>query len=142
MRKPSRVFTDLVVLSALIAFLPGAKAQARAGAANFQGEWEWASYARSRDELPPAYRNERLKDIPAAAINLTLRQRGRKLTGDYSASRRFLARLEDGGLDATVHDNKATLELESGFGGTVTVLLTLSGNRLHWKTIKSKGESY
>lgn len=109
---------------------------------NFQGEWEWAVYAKSRDELPPAYRDEPLKDVPAAAVYLKLKQRGNKLTGDYSASRRFLARLEDGELDARVKGNTARLELASGFGGTVTVVLTLKGNRLHWKTVKSEGESY
>jgi hypothetical protein len=108
----------------------------------FQGEWEWAIYAKSRDELPPAYREERLKDVPNAAAYLKIKQRGNKLTGDYSASRRFLARLEEGEFDARVKGNTATLQLESGFGGTLTVLLTLQGNRLHWKAIKSEGEYY
>jgi hypothetical protein len=109
---------------------------------SFQGEWEWAVYAKSRDELPPAYRNEPLKDVPGASISLTIKQRGNKLTGEYSASGRFLAKLEDGEFDSIVKGNAAKLELVSGFEGTVTVLLTLAGNRLHWKTIKSKGESY
>jgi hypothetical protein len=111
-------------------------------AKNFQGEWEWAIYATSRDELPPAYRNERLKDVPNAALYLKIKQRGQKLTGDYSASRRFLARLEEGELDSVVSGRSVRLELQSGFGGTITVLLTLDGNRLHWKTIKSEGEYY
>jgi hypothetical protein len=111
-------------------------------AKNFQGEWEWAIYAKSRDELPPAYRAERLKDVPNAALYLKIKQRGHKLTGDYNASRRFLARLEEGDLDSVVKGPGARLELQSGFGGTVTVLLTLDGNRLHWKTIKSEGEYY
>jgi hypothetical protein len=115
---------------------------AQAGPANFQGEWEWAVYAKSRDELPPLYRNEPLKDVPGAAVYLKLKQRGKKLTGEYDASRRFLARLEEGDVDATVKGNTALLELTSGFGGTITVRLTLRGNRLHWKTIKSEGEYY
>jgi hypothetical protein len=109
---------------------------------NFQGEWKWAVYAKSRNELPPAYRDAPLKEIPGAAVYLKLQQRGNKLTGDYSASRRYLAKLEDGELDARVKGNTARLELESGFGGTVTVVLTVQGNRLHWKTVKSEGESY
>src|SRR6185295_11899804 len=108
----------------------------------FQGEWEWAIYATSKSELPPAYRNERLKDVPNAAVYLKLKQRGNKLTGEYSASRRFLARLEDGDLESIIQGQTARVELQSGFGGTVTVLLTLKGNRLRWKTIKSDGEYY
>lgn len=138
--------TQLAILCAAAVFLtpalPSANAQARPLLVKFQGEWDWAIYAKSQDELPPAYRNERLKDVPAAAIYLKLKQRAGKLTGDYSASRRFLARVEDGAFDATIKGNTAQLELESGFGGTVTVSLTLNGNRLHWKTIKSEGESY
>lgn len=117
-------------------------ADAQTRAANFQGQWEWAVYAKSRDELPPAYRNEPLREVPRASVNLNLKQRGKRLTGDYDASRRFLAKLEEGELDAIVKGNAAVLELQSGFGGKVTVRLTLSGNRLHWKTIKSDGEHY
>jgi hypothetical protein len=109
---------------------------------SFQGEWEWAVYAKSRDELPPMYRNEHLKDVPAAAVYLKLKQRGNKLTGEYSASRRYLAKLEDGDLGAIVKGKTVRLELTSGFGGNVTVLLSVRGNRLHWKTIKSDGEHY
>ena len=123
----------------VVAAASGAAAQR---ATSFQGEWEWAVYAKSRDELPPAYRSEPLKDVPGAAVYLKIKQRGNKLTGEYSASRRFLARLEDGDLDAIVKGHAAELELESGFGGRVTVLLTLQRNRLHWKTVKSEGESY
>jgi hypothetical protein len=130
-------------LALLAGFLIALASPATAQRANgFQGEWEWAVYAKSRDELPPAYRNERLRDVPGAAVYLKLKQRGSKLTGDYSASRRFLARLEEGELDTLIKGNTAKLELESGFGGKVTVVITLKGNRLHWKTVKSEGESY
>lgn len=98
---------------------------------SFQGEWEWAVYAKSRDELPPAYRNEQLKTVPGASIYLKIKQRGNKLTGEYSGSDRFLAKLEDGEFESVVRGNVARLELVSGFGGTVTILLTLKGNRLH-----------
>jgi hypothetical protein len=138
--KRNRATLRLALFVILIAASASAAMAQRAN--NFQGEWEWAVYAKSRHELPPAYRDEPLKDVPAAAVYLKLKQRGNKLTGDYSASRRFLARLEDGELDARVKGNTARLELASGFGGTVTVVLTLKGNRLHWKTVKSEGESY
>lgn len=108
----------------------------------FQGEWEWAVYAKSRSELPPAYRNEPLKDVPGAAIYLKIKQRGHKLTGEYSASRRFLAKLEDGEFDALAKGNTAEFELTSGFNGTVTVRFTVQGNRLHWKLTKQAGEHY
>jgi hypothetical protein len=110
--------------------------------ASFQGEWEWAVYAKSRDELPPAYHDEPLKEVPGAAIYLKIKQRRNKLTGEYSASRRFLAKLEDGDFVAILKGNTAELELESGFGGKLSVRLTREGNRLHWKTVKSEGESY
>lgn len=135
-----RILARLAFLAilGLTASLPAFSQSAK----NFQGEWEWAIYAKSRDELPPAYREERLKDVPNAALYLKIKQRGHKLTGDYSASRRFLARLEEGELDSVVRGRSARLELQSGFGGTITVSLTLDGNRLHWKTIKSEGEYY
>lgn len=118
------------------------KAQTSQPVANFRGTWRWAIYAKSRDELPPAYRSEKLKDVPAATVELTITQKGNKLTGEYTASRRFLARVEEGEVDSRIKGNVARLELQSGFGGTVTVLLSLRGTRLHWKAIKSEGESY
>jgi hypothetical protein len=108
----------------------------------FQGEWKWAVYATSRSELPPAYRDAPLREIPGAAIYLKIEQHGNKLTGEYSGSRRFLAKLEDGDFDAIAKGNTAELELTSGFNGTVTVRLTLQGNRLHWKLTKQDGEHY
>lgn len=108
----------------------------------FQGEWKWAFYAKSRSELPPAYRDAPLREIPGAAIYLNIKQHGNKLTGEYSGSRRFLAKLEDGDFDAIAKNNTALLELTSGFNGTVTVRLTVQGNRMHWKLIKQNGEHY
>jgi len=125
----------------IVALVCGVTTFAQRGA-SFQGEWEWAVYATSRDQLPPAYRNERLKDVPGAAVYLKLKQRGNKLTGEYSASRRYLAKLEEGDLSAVVKGNTAQLELTSGFGGTVTVRLTLQRNRIHWKTTRADGEHY
>ena len=130
-----------LALLLIVALVCGVNAFAQSGK-SFQGEWEWAVYATSRDQLPPAYRNERLKDVPGAAIYLKLKWRGNKLTGEYSASRRYLAKLEEGDLSAVVKGNTAPLELTSGFGGTITVLLSLQRNRIHWKTIKAAGEHY
>ena len=127
----------LVVLTALFG-VPALAQRAKP----FQGEWDWAVYAKRRDELPPAYRNERLKDVPAGEIYLKIKQRGNKLTGEYAGSDRFLARLEEGEFDSIVKGNTTELELTSGFGGNMTVRLTLQGNRLRWKAIKDEGESY
>ena len=136
----TRIVLRLLLLAIIVvAFSVPALAQR---AKPFQGEWEWAVYAKSRDELPPAYRHERLKDVPAGEIYLKIKQRGNKLTGEYAGSDRFLARLEEGEFDSIVKGNTTELELTSGFGGTMTVRLTLQGNRLHWKAIKYEGESY
>jgi hypothetical protein len=117
------------------------QAQGRNASRRFQGEWNWGIYPTKRSELPPAYRNERLKDVPVAAIYLKIKQRGQKLTGEYSASRRYLAKLEDGEFDAVINKGEARFELQSGFGGTVQVVLTLQGSRLHWKVIAAAGVS-
>lgn len=123
-----------------VAFPAAANAQSRP--ANFRGQWEWVVYAKSRDELPPFYRNERLRDVPKGSVYLDLKQRGTKLTGEYDASVRFLAKLEEGDVDTVVKGKTADLELESGFGGKLTVRLTRVGNRLHWKVIKSDGREH
>jgi hypothetical protein len=70
-------------------------------------------------------------------LYLKLFQHGNKLTGDYSASAHYLAKLEDGEVDALVKGKTATLELTSGFGGNVTVKITISGKLLHWEIVKS-----
>src|SRR4029078_6809457 len=124
---------------ALVIFVASVTASAQRP---FQGEWTWAIYAKSRSELPPAYRDAKLSEVPAASVWLKIKQRGNKLTGEYSASRRYLAKLEEGDLSTVVKGNTAQLELTSGFGCTVTVLLSLQRNRLHWKTIKADGEHY
>jgi hypothetical protein len=129
------------LLFVIVSIACGASAAAQS-AKPFQGEWEWAVYATDRSELPPAYRNAPLKEIPGAAIYLKIKQRGNKLTGEYSGSARFLARLEEGEFDTIARGNTAELELTSGFGGTATVRLTLRGNRMQWKAIKSEGEFY
>ncbi len=109
----------------------------------FQGEWHWAVYAKSRSELPPAYRDAPLHEVPGASVWLRIEQRGNKLSGEYSASRRFLARLEEGDLDPIVIKGKtADLELTSSWGGKLRVRISVTGNRLHWKVIKEEGLQY
>jgi hypothetical protein len=116
--------------------------QTRRSAPLFQGEWNWAEYADSRSELPPAYRNSKLKDVPRASLYLKIRQRGNRLTGEYSASRRFLAKLEEGEFEAQLENGIAKLELQSGFNGKITATIQLRGGLLHWKIIKSEGTFY
>ena len=84
----------------------------------FQGDWEWIIYPKSRKELPPAYRTAPLRSVPVAGLYLKLFQHGKKLTGDYSGSAHYLAKLEDGEVDAVVRGKTAILEVMSGFGGT------------------------
>lgn len=133
------VISCAIIVAAYSAAAPVTQAQTRT---NFSGEWQWAVYAKSRDELPPIYRNEKLRDVPAAEIYLIIKQRGNKLTGEYYGSRRFLARLEEGDVDTRVKKNVAMLELASGFGGKLKVRLTLRGKRIHWKAIMIEGEHY
>jgi len=134
-----RKYSHRLLLLSLIVFAGTVAAQAQHP---FQGEWEWAVYAKSRTELPPAYRNEPLRDVPGASVWLKLKQRGNKLSGEYSASRRYLAKLEEGDLDAVIKGKTALLDLASGFGGKLTVKISVSGKRLHWQVIKEEGEHY
>ena len=109
----------------------------------FQGDWEWIVYPKSRKELPPAYRNEPIRSVPVASLYLKLFQRGNKLTGDCSASARYLAKIEEGEVDAVVRGKTATLELTSSFGGNMTVEISISGRFLHWKIVKpDDGQAY
>jgi hypothetical protein len=136
----TRLLSRLVYLGLFVAAFSVPALAQRAKA--FEGEWKWAVYATSRSELPPAYRDAPLREIPGAAIYMKIEQHGNKLTGEYSGSRRFLAKLEDGDFDAIAKGKTATLELTSGFNGTVTVRLTVQGNRMHWKLMKQEGEHY
>lgn len=136
----SQTLLRLFLLAGLL--VTSAAAVTAQRSSSFQGEWEWAIYAKSRSELPPAYRQEPLRSVPNAAVYLKIRQKGNKLTGEYSASRRYLAKLEDGEFESIVKGKTTTLELTSGFLGTLTVELTRVGDKLRWRTIKSEGESY
>ena len=132
-------FSRRLILLSLFIFVASVAASAQRP---FQGEWKWAIYAKSRSELPPAYRDAKLSEVPAASVWLKIRQRGNKLTGEYSASRRYLAKLEEGDLDVSAKGKTAEFEIDSSFGGKLTIRITVAGNRLHWKAIKEEGEHY
>jgi hypothetical protein len=114
-----------------------------AASRSFAGSWNWAVYAKSREELPPAYRDMSVKEIPAYALDLTIKQRGNRLTATCGVVANYLARLDDCSFeDETVKNGSALVKLTSGFGGTATVRLTLQGGGLRWKIVKTKGEHY
>jgi hypothetical protein len=138
-----------LLIVALLLF--GARSDARprfaqkrtASARSFAGSWNWAIYAGSQDELPPAYQSMSVKEIPAYALDITIKQRGNRLSASCGVAARYLARIDDCSFDdATVKNGSAVVKLESSFGGTATVRLTLRGDRLRWKVMKSSGENY
>lgn len=132
-----------LVLLLLTMHAPDAHAQRRRTIKSFQGVWEWAIYPRSRRELPPAYRNSPLRDVPRTYISLGLSQIGDELGGVVSAGQRFLAKIEDSDLPTTkIKNNVARVTLESGHGGKVTATITLRNNRIYWKIIEQEGEHY
>lgn len=132
-----------LMLAAWPQTLKQVQAQTRAPESNWNGKWNWAVYATDKSELPPAYRDaENIKEIPAYALDLTLRQRGNKLRGSWGLLARYLARIDEGDIAATIKGNRATLRLNSNFQGSATILLTLRGGKIHWKMIKSSGEQF
>lgn len=140
-----KISLPLLVLALLASGSSPGLAQKRAAAARsraFEGSWNWAVYADSKDELPPAYRDMEIREVPAYALDMTIRQRGNKLSATCGVLARYLARIEDCGFDAVVRNNTALVKLGSSFGGSATVRLTLSGDRLRWKVLKSRGENY
>lgn len=141
---PLKIWLPLLALALLATHAPAGSAQRRAAARGrgFQGSWNWAIYAESKDELPPAYRGMEIREVPAYALDMTIRQRGNRLSATCGVLARYLARIEDCGFDAVVRNNTALVRLGSSFGGSATVRLTLRGDRLRWQVLKSKGENY
>ena len=139
-----KVSLPFLLLALLVPGAPTSLAQRRAPAARgFAGSWNWAIYAKSRKELPPAYRGMSVKEVPAYALDMTIKQRGGKLSATCGVAARYLARLDDCGFDgATVRNGSAVVKLTSSFGGAATVRLTLRGDRLHWKVVEQSGENY
>jgi hypothetical protein len=83
-----------------------------------------------------------LKEVPAYALDLTLKQRGSRLRGTYGLLARYLARVDEGSFTTNIQGRSVRLSLKSNFGGTATVVLTLRGDTLLWRTIRSSGEAY
>ena len=142
----------LLLLLLLAALAVAAHADARqraprkrpsAAARRFAGDWNWAVYAKRRSELPPAYRGMSVREVPAYALDMTIKQRGNRLTASCGVVARYLARLDDCSFDdATVKNGSVLVEITSGFGGTATVRLTLRAGKLRWKVLESSGEHY
>lgn len=139
-----KISLPLLMLALLVSGSPSSLAQKRAAARAraFEGSWNWAVYAESKDELPPAYQSMEIREVPAYALDMTIKQRGNRLSATCGVLARYLARIEDCGFDAVVRNNTALVKLDSSFGGSATVRLTLSGDRLRWKVLKSRGENY
>jgi hypothetical protein len=108
----------------------------------FQGEWNWVVYAKDKSELPPAYQSMELSEVPAYAVDLTLRKRRNRVSGHYAILARYLARIDEGGFRTTPNGRSLRIRLQSNFGGSATVILTVNGDLLSWRTIKSTGENY
>jgi hypothetical protein len=118
-------------------------AQKRAAAArSFAGDWNWAVYAKSQDELPPAYQSMSVKEVPSYALDITIKQRGARLSATCGVLAHFLARVDECDFDAVVRNGSALVNLKSNFGGSATVRLTLQPDGLRWKLVKSRGENF
>src|SRR5215210_4223910 len=132
------LFLSLPLLAcALLAATTDASAQN-----SFSGSWNYATYAKDKSELPPAYQSMKLEEVPQYAIDITIRQTGRRLKATCGIVARYLARIEDCDFSAAVRNGAAQFSLRSSFGGTATVRLTLEGDTLRWKTLRRTGESY
>ena len=117
-------------------------AQTSPAASGFRGSWNYAAYAKDKSDLPPAYQEMEPEQVPQYAIDITIRQRGRRLRATCGIVARYLARVEDCDFSAAVRNGAAQFNLKSSFGGTATVRLTLEGDTLRWKTLRRRGESY
>lgn len=132
----------LLLALALLSSAHAADAQTRPAAAVFRGEWNYAVYATDKSELPPAYQSMSLEEVPQYAIDINIRQTGNRLRATCGIVAHYLARVEDCDFTATVRNGAAQFRLTSGFGGSATVRLSLSGGRLRWQTLRRTGVSY
>ncbi len=138
-----RAFTSAALVALLLlAASQTASAQRRGAARGFQGNWNWAVYAESQDDLPPAYKGMDLKEVPAYALHLTLRQRGNRLSGTFGILARYLAKIDEGDFTARIVNGRARLRLTSSHSGSATVVLTLRGDKLLWKRTRWTGDNY
>jgi len=132
-------FTILFGIATVLCLVSSASAQSKRP---FQGNWNFAEYATDKSELPPAYQNMDLKEIPRYAVDLTIKQRGNKITGSFGIIARYLARVDEGVFSGTIKGSSVTFKVRSNFGGAATVQLTVRGSKLIWKRLKSKGDMY
>lgn len=140
-RLPLLVLLSLLSLASLAAPREAA-AQRRAAADGFGGEWNYAVYAKDKSELPPAYQSMELEQVPQFAIDISIRQSGNRLRATCGIVARYLARVEECDFTATVRNGSAQFRLRSSFGGSATIVLTRSGDKLRWKTVRRAGQSY
>src|ERR1041385_5401739 len=135
-KTPGRIVLLMIVCAVSAASAYGQKR------ATFTGNWNWAIYGTSKEDLPPAYRDMDLKEVPSYAVDLTLKQKGQRLSGSFGILAHYLARVDEGSFSATINGNRATIKVRSNFGGSATVVLTLNGDKLQWKTIRSTDQNY
>ena len=139
--KKSPPFASLPLLAfALLSAAQTASAQARPAA--FRGDWNYAVYATDKSELPPAYQEMKLEEVPQFAIDITIKQTGNRLRATCGIVAHYLARVEDCDFTANVRNGAAQFRLKSSFGGSATVKLTLGGGGLRWQTLRRTGTSY
>ena len=131
----------LLILACLCSF-HAVNAQKRNQLRPFQGEWHWAVYATDKSELPPAYQSMELHEVPAYAVDLTLKQNGNRVRGRYGILARYLARVDEGSFRTTTNGKTLRIRLKSNFGGSATLILTVNRNLMTWRTMGSSGENY
>jgi hypothetical protein len=141
MRRIPRLLSLTLLPFFLLATAHEVPAQTRP-ASGFRGTWNYAVYAQDKSELPPAYREMKLEEVPQFAIDITIRQTGNRLRATCGIVARYLARIEECDFTATVRNGAAQFRLGSSFGGSATVRLTMSGDKLRWQTLRRKGVSY
>ena len=129
-------------LFALVLLSAGHAVAAQGRPAGFRGDWNYAVYAKEKSELPPAYQDMKLEEVPQFAIDITVKQTGDRLRATCGIVAHYLARVEDCDFTATVRNGAAQFRLTSSFGGSATVKLTLSGDKLRWQTLRRTGTSY
>lgn len=140
MRRVSRSLSLILLSFFVLAFARATGGQSRS--ADFRGKWNYATYARDRSELPPAYQEMKLEQVPQFAMDINIRQTGSRLRATCGIVARYLARIEECDFTATVRNGVAQFRLGSSFGGAATIRLTPSGDKLRWQTVRRSGVSY
>ena len=137
-----RVPLLLPLLACALLCATDANAQTRPNSSGFRGSWNYAVYAKEKSELPPAYQSMSLEEVPQFAVDITIKQTGNRLRATCGIVAHYLARVEDCDFTATARGGAAQFRLTSSFGGSATVRLTLTGDKLRWQTVRRKGTSY